>query len=84
MFNKLCQQLLGLRFPARYISLLMNSYLDQSIQVKWGSTMSYVFKGVNGICQGGVISPILFTVYIDSLIMKLQSSKAGCWIGHHY
>ncbi len=45
-FNKLFQQLLDRRFPARYISLLMNSYLDQSIQVKWGSTVSHVFKGV--------------------------------------
>ncbi len=72
----LFQQLLDHRFPARYISLLMNSYLDQSIQAKWRSTMFHVFKVGNGICRGGVISPILFTVYIDSLIMKLQSSKA--------
>ncbi len=83
-FNKLFQQLSDCRFPARYISLLMNSYLDQSIQGKWGSTVSHVFKCVNGNCQGCVISPIVFTVYIDSPIMKLQSSKAGCWIGHHY
>ncbi len=52
---KLFQQLLDHRFSPRYINLLMNSYLDQSIQVKWGSTVSHVFKGVNGIHQGGVI-----------------------------
>ncbi len=77
-FNKLSQELLDRSFPARYISLLMNSYMDQSTQVKWRSSVSYIFEGVDGIRQGGVISPILFTVYIDSLIMKLQSSKAGC------
>ncbi len=47
----------------------------------WASTVSDVFKVLR---QGGVISPSSFTVYIDSLIMKLQSSKAGCWIGHNY
>ncbi len=57
----------------------MNSYFDQSIQVKWGPIVSDVFKCVTGICQDGVISPILFTVNIDSLIMKLQSAKAG-WL----
>ncbi len=62
----------------------MYSYLDHSIQVKWASTVSHVCKGVNGIRQSGVISPILFTVDIDSLIMKLQSYKAGCWIVDHY
>ncbi len=30
-FNKVFQKLLDRQFPARYISLLMNSYLDQSI-----------------------------------------------------
>ena len=83
-FDKLFQRLLDRRFPARYINLLINSYLDQVIRVKWGSSVSSNFKGVNGIRQGGVISPILFTVYIDSLISDLKSSKAGCWIGHHY
>ncbi len=75
--NKVFQQLLDCRFPAEYLSLLMNSYLDQSIQIKWGSTVSDVSKCVNGIRQGGVISPISFKVYINSLIMRLQSSKAG-------
>ncbi len=43
-FIKLFQQLLDHRFPARYISLVMNSYLDQSIYVKWGSTVSHVLN----------------------------------------
>ena len=84
LFDKLFQKLLDRKFPARYINILINSYLDQDIRVKWGSTLSNAFSGVNGVRQGGVISPILFTVYIDSLITELESSKAGCWIGHHY
>ncbi len=45
-FNKLFQQVLDCRFPVRYIGHLVNSYLDQSIQVKWGSTVSHVFLKV--------------------------------------
>ena len=32
--------------------------------------------------QGGVLSPILFGVYIKSLLDKLEQSRAGCYIGH--
>jgi hypothetical protein len=28
--------------------------------------------------QGGVLSPILFTLYVDDIIIKLQSSNLGC------
>jgi hypothetical protein len=48
-FNKLFQRLLDRRFPARYINLLMNSYLDHVIRFKWGSSVSSNFKGINGI-----------------------------------
>ncbi len=39
---------------------------------------------MNGVRQGGVISPILFTVYMDKLISKLKTCAASCWVGHHY
>ena len=38
------------------------------------------FGCLNGIKQGGVLSPNLFTVYIDELLMKLRSSGCGCYI----
>lgn len=59
-------------------------YLNQDIQVKWGKDTSNAFGGVNGVRQGGVLSPILFTVYLDMLISELKSCGAGCWLGHHY
>ena len=34
--------------------------------------------------QGGVFSPILFAIYIDGLIKKLQHSGYGCFIGKTY
>jgi len=35
----------------------------------------------NGVKQGGVISPLLFIVYIDELIVLLNNSGFGCHVG---
>ncbi len=31
---------------------------------------------------GGVISPILFCIYIDGLLVELEKSGVGCFMGH--
>ena len=36
----------------------------------------------NGVRQGGILSPILFTVYIDELLQRLTNIGVGChWKG---
>ncbi len=42
------------------------------------------FNSINGVRQGGVVSPLMFTVYIDELICRLQKSGIGCFIGQEY
>ena len=37
----------------------------QSLRVKWGNTVSSEFTVSNGVKQGGVLSPILFAIYIQ-------------------
>ena len=64
-FDKLFSVLLERDFSAPYIRFLLNGYLAQTIRVKWGSSTSKPFKGTNGVRQGGVISPILFTIYME-------------------
>ena len=36
----------------------------------------------NGVKQGGILSPILFCVYLDSLLVKLCKCGKGCFIGN--
>ncbi len=46
--------------------------------------MSLLCDISKGIKQGGVISPILFTIYIDQLLLRLKCKPFGCHIGHNY
>ena len=38
----------------------------------------------NGVKQGAVLSPSLFTLYIDGLLCQLQQSNVGCHLGSIY
>ncbi len=66
------------------LRLLLYMYSNQSLQVRWGSHTSTRFNVQSGVKQGGVLSPILFSVYIDGLFTRLSSSVIGCQIGNHY
>ena len=35
----------------------------------------------NGVKQRGILSPILFTLYMDILFLKLKEKRIGCFIG---
>ena len=38
----------------------------------------------NGVKQGGVISPLLFSLYVDELFLLLKKSGLGCHVGSTY
>ncbi len=59
-------------------------YTKQKLQVRWGNAMSQQFTICNGVKQGGVLSPILFAVYIDGLLARLKESGIGCYMGNSY
>ena len=50
--------------------------------VKWSDSVSDSFAVENGVRQGGNLSPLLFSVYIDDLLCELRTSNVGCHIGN--
>ena len=64
--------------------LLLNMYTNQKLRVKWANEFSSEFSVSNGVKQGGVISPLLYCVYIDGLISELLASEVGCYMGSVY
>ena len=66
------------------LRLLINLYEGQLTCARWLHENSDYFSSVNGIRQGGVASPILFTVYMDALIKRLEASQVGCYVGREY
>ena len=66
------------------LRLLMNMYINQTIQVRWNNTLSNVCGISNGVKQGGCLSPTLFSLYINNLINILRQNNIGCWYGPHY
>ena len=51
------------------------------MRVRWGSTLSNGFNVSNGVRQGGILSPYLFSLYIDGLLEELADSGVGCFWG---
>ena len=59
-------------------------YVQQSIRVRFNQSYSDYFKVANGVKQGGVLSPTLFTCYIDGLLDRLKRSGIACFVGPEY
>ena len=62
--------------PLCLIMTLKDWYSKSYCKVKWGNAVSESFILSAGVRQGGVLSPILFSVYIDNVLHRLNSH--GC------
>ena len=63
--------------PLSIVRFLISWYSVQQLRVRWNSSLSDPFKVSNGVRQGSVLSPILFSVYLDSLLVDLSKSGVG-------
>ena len=77
LFNKIIKK----GVPLFIIKLLVFWYSRQRMFVRWGNTCSTSFCVTNGVKQGGIISLMLFNLYMDELSLKLNCSGIGGNIG---
>ena len=78
-FSKLFSKLKN-RIGAIFIRLMAYIYIFQTCCVEWCGVKSKSFNVACGIRQGAVLSPILFSIYIDDLFSVLADSGFGCYI----
>ncbi|CAL4122699.1 unnamed protein product, partial [Meganyctiphanes norvegica] len=83
-YVKLFEKLIAKGMCPITVRYLLNMYMTQKIQVKWNGIISDPFGVSNGVRQGGVLSPLLFSVYVDDLLTELKKSGLGCHIGNRY
>ena len=82
-FIKMFNELLKKDLCPMICKFLAYQYAMQKCRVRWCSKSNYKqFSATNGVTEGGVLSPILFTIYMDVLLQRLKSSGVGCYIGH--
>ena len=73
-------KLMDRQIPVQLLQLLEFWFRSGLTCVKWGDCFSAFYSQARGIRQGGVLSPYLFALYIDSVIEKVRSSRVGCEI----
>ena len=80
-FDVLFDKLVEKGIPAVVIRALLFIYEEQTGWVKLAGKASTEFRLKNGTRQGSVLSPVLFSVYIDGLLGDLRAKQLGCAIG---
>ncbi len=64
--------------PSNIINLLLGWFSQSVATVKWNSCFSSSIRIGSGVRQGGVLSPFLFAVFVDVVLVKLKNSSLGC------
>ena len=72
-------QLMGI--PDCLVNVIKFWYGNQFAQVRYQNTLSNEWKINNGVRQGGVLSGLLFNIYVDSLIDRISKLNIGCTCG---
>ena len=78
---KLFNELLKRNISPVLLRLLLYMYTTQSLRVKWSDTTLPQFTVMNGVKQGGVLSLILFAIYTDGLLKRLEDTRVVCHMG---
>ncbi len=83
-FVQLFKILMNRGLPPIVIRSIINMYTSQEMRACWKGYMSNSFSVTNGTKQGAILSCSLFCLYLDQLLLDIESSGYGCYIGTAY
>jgi len=70
-------KLMNRSVPVQVLSVVENWFSSCLSCVKWGSVMSYFYLLKISVRQGGVLSSILFSVFIDHFVKLVNKANIG-------
>lgn len=74
----LLDKLLKRGIPQQVVKNIKCVIRNQLSYIRWDDVLSANFKSTNGLKQGGLLSPLLYCVYIDDMLEELSSQNTGC------
>ena len=83
-WSELFHTLINRNVDPIFLRVLMYIYRNQQCNVKWSSSYSKMFAVSNGVRQGAVSSPVLFSVYLNDLFCLLRKAGFGCHLGSYF
>ena len=81
---KLFTTLIRCGLPISFIDLIANWYGKLSVVVRWNGSDSSTLSVSSGVRQGGILSPIMFNVYVNCMITSLRDSNNGCHVRNFF
>jgi Reverse transcriptase (RNA-dependent DNA polymerase) len=77
---KLYTTLIRAGLPIYFVNTIINWYSKLCISVRWNTCESSFLPVRSGVRQGGILSPSLFNVYVNDIVVTLRKLDAGCHI----
>jgi hypothetical protein len=77
---KLFASLLKSGIPLPIVNIIHCWYCKLFVRIRWNNSLSCLFSVGSGVRQGSLISPALFNLFINVLLIDLRSLDIGCHI----
>ena len=77
---KLIEMMIRDKFSPKLIKILEYMVRNTFVSTCYGGIQSHKWKALNGVRQGGILSSMIFTYYINGVIKEIKKMNSGCYL----